>query len=121
MQYPRLYVDDSGESHFGETEAKFAPMEYAPPAPPFGVSEATDASRYIFVKFPAGWESEPHPTPRRQLFVVLSGEIEGTASDGESRTFGPGNTLLMEDTEGKGHAARVVSDGEVHALMIHLE
>ena len=121
MKYFRLYADHNGESHFGEIEETFAPTEYAPPAPPLDVSESMDASRYIFVRFSAGWRSNLHPTPRRQLFVVLSGEIEGSASDGQSKSFGPGEALLMEDTEGKGHTARVIGETDVHALIVHLE
>jgi hypothetical protein len=73
------------------------------------------------VRFPAGWDSGLHPAPRRQLFVVLSGEIEGVASDGSAETFKAGGVLLMEDTEGKGRAATVKSQTDVSGLMVHLE
>ena len=33
-----------------------------------------------------------------------------TASDGKTRSFGPGDTVLMEDVDGKGHRARVKGD-----------
>jgi uncharacterized cupin superfamily protein len=39
---------------------------------------------------------------------MLRGEVEVTASDGETRRLSPGGLLLLEDTTGKGHATRVV-------------
>jgi hypothetical protein len=39
---------------------------------------------------------------------MLRGEVEVTASDGETRRFSPGGLLLVEDTTGKGHSTRVV-------------
>ena len=82
MKYLRLYADEDGESHVEEKEATYTSLEYAPPAPAIELAEPVDATRYVIVRFPAGWDSGLHPTPRRQLFVVLSGEIEGEASDG---------------------------------------
>ncbi len=121
MRYLRLYADQDGESHFEEITATYTPIEYAPPAPSFEVSEPVDATRYVMVRFPAGWDSGLHPTPRRQLFVVFAGEIEGVASDGSTEAFKAGDALLMEDTEGKGHSAMVTSQSDVLALMVHLE
>ena len=73
MKYHRLYADEEGESHFEEMEATYTPMDYAPPAPALDVSQPTDAARYVMVRFPAGWDSGLHPTPRRQLLVLFSG------------------------------------------------
>jgi hypothetical protein len=52
--------------------------------------------------------SEFMQAPGRQIMCVLQGEVEATASDGETRRFPPGAVLLLEDTIGKGHATRVV-------------
>jgi hypothetical protein len=117
----RLYADEDGESHFGETETTYSPVEYAPPAPAFEVSDRASATGYVAVRFPAGWDSEYHPTPRRQLLVMCSGELEGGTSDGTVVLLKAGDTVLMEDTTGKGHSAKVAGDEEVLALMIHLE
>jgi uncharacterized cupin superfamily protein len=59
--------------------------------------------------------------PRRQLFIVLSGELEGAASDSSMVTLTAGDALLMEDTTGKGHTATVKGEDDVVALMVHLE
>ena len=121
MKGYRLYADKDGESHFEESEVAFTPKQYAPPAPPFDISEPVETARYVTVRFPAGWDSPFHCAPRRQLFVVLSGELEGTASDGASITLKAGDVLLMEDTTGKGHGATVKGDEELHGLMVYLE
>ena len=82
MRYLRLYADQNGDSHVEESLTKFDMQEYAPPTLEFGISAATEAARYIFVNFPPNWKSGFHPTPRRQLFVVLAGHLVGEATDG---------------------------------------
>ena len=121
MKYLRLCADEAGESHVEEVEATLSPTAYAPPAPPFEVSQPVAAARYVMVRFPAGWRSDLHPSPHRQLFVVLSGELEGGVSDGSTVTLGAGDALLMEDTTGKGHTAKVNGRSDVLGVIIHLE
>ena len=70
---------------------------------------------------PAGWSSNWHPTSARNMFFVLTGEWEVTASDGELRRFSAGSALLVEDTTGKGHSSRVVSETESLAAMVQLD
>jgi hypothetical protein len=121
MKYLRLYAGDDGESRVEEMQVAFDMAAYAPPAPAFGVSDPTDAKRFIMVHFPAGWDSGLHPAPRRQLFVMLSGQFQGKSSGGAVMDLGPGDAILMEDTTGKGHSARTMGGSDVHALMVHLE
>lgn len=121
MNYVRLYAGPDGESHAEEMQASFDMAVYAPPAPAFGVSPPTAAQRYVMVHFPAGWDSDFHPAPRRQLFVILSGRFQGATSDGAVLDLAPGDVVLMEDTSGKGHSAKVIGADDVHGLMVHLE
>ncbi len=121
MKYLRLYADQDGESHVEETQVEFDAQLYAPPAPAFGISAAKEATRSVFVHFPANWSSELHPSPRRQLFVMLQGHLVGETSDGTIMDLEPGDVLLMEDTTGKGHTARTMDGREVHAMMVHLD
>jgi hypothetical protein len=37
----------------------------------------------------------------------VDGHLEVIASDGEKRSLGPGDRLLMEDVDGKGHRSHV--------------
>src|SRR5690349_10399671 len=113
MEYIRLFADDGGESHFEHVEIEFADREYTSSAPPLGLSSMTPAAEFGFMKVPAGWESDWHTSAARNFFAVVSGEWSVTASDGETRQFGPQSLLLVEDTTGKGHKSRVVSDSIV--------
>lgn len=120
MQIARLYNDEEGGSHFADSEIGFVMTDYAPPAPPLGLSPAFGAQQVGFMKAPAGWVSDWHPSSTRTIFCVLSGEWEVTASDGETRRFGPGEVLLVEDIEGKGHSSCVLSETDSLAVMIQL-
>jgi len=120
MKYTRIFSDGEGETHFNDEEIKIESDQYAPPAPPFMVSELRSATHYGFSQFPSGWVGEWHPAPRRQFYLILSGEVECTVSDGERRVFGPGSIALLEDTSGKGHVTRVVGSKDVVTAMIVL-
>src|SRR6266550_3176018 len=118
--YTRLYADEQGESHFEDVEIDLAWIDYAPPAPMLELSPTTPATQFGFMNAPAGWSSDWHPTSARNIFFVLSGEWEVTASDGESRRFSQGSVLLVEDTTGKGHSSRVISETDSLAAMVQL-
>jgi hypothetical protein len=120
MKYTRLYASEDGESHFEQVEVELSLADYAPPAPPLKLSATRAATQFGFMEAPAGWASEWHPSSARNLFVVLSGEWEVTASDGESRRFGAGSVLLVDDISGKGHSSRVVSETDSVAVMVEL-
>lgn len=116
----RLYSDDNGDTHFEDVEIPMSAVQYAPPAPAVDLSDPLTATRVTWFRFPAGWSDDAHPSPRRQLFVVLAGHVEGWTSTGDTRCLGAGSCLLMEDTTGKGHGARPL-DGEASAIVIALE
>lgn len=118
-KYTQLYADELGESHFRDVEIEFTSSDYAPPAPPLNLSPFTPADQIGFMEAPTGWSSDWHPSSGRNLFVVINGEWEVTASDGETRRFGSGSVLLVEDTLGKGHTSRVISDSI--AVMVTLD
>ena len=118
--YTRLYADAHGESHFEEVEIDLTWIDYAPPAPMLELSPTTPAAQFGFMNAPAGWSSDWHPTSARNIFFVLTGEWEVTASAGESRRFPAGSVLLVEDTTGKGHSSRVIGATESLAAMVQL-
>ena len=72
-----------------------------------GLGHSWPVKEAIFLDRP---ESTPsvldwHNAPARQLVVLLAGEAEYEASDGERRHLGAGDVMLVEDTTGKGHRA----------------
>lgn len=120
MKYLVLYTDTDGESHFKDVEVEFELVNFAPPAPPVGLSSFIPASQLVFFKTPSGWYGDWHPAPKRQFFCCISGEFELTASDGQIRSIRSGEVLLLEDTAGKGHKSRVISKEDFIATVIQL-
>ena len=120
MQYTRLSADAEGESHFEDVEIELAEVDFAPPAPPLHLSAPLAAAQFVFCALRPGWYGDWHPTPLRQFFFQLSGELEVEVSDGEVRHFGQGSIVLVEDLTGKGHVTRVVSNVEVLGAFVQL-
>ena len=120
MRCTRIETGPDGRSRFADAEVAMEPRDYAPPAPPMGVSAPVAADRLLFARFPAGWFGDWHPTPRRQAYVQLWGEIEVTVGTGEVRRFRAGDVVLVEDTTGPGHTTRVVGDGDAGCAFVQL-
>ncbi len=121
MKYARIYADSNGESHFEDVEIQLQEADFAPPAPPVNLSAFNPATVYGFVVFPADWDGDWHPAPRRQIFFILSGTGEIETSDGEVRQFGSGSIVLLEDTSGKGHCTRgAAGTGDVSTAVVQL-
>lgn len=120
MQYTRLYADENGLSHFADGEIALAEIQYTPPAPPFMLSEPEGAEAVALTEIPAGWVGDWHPSPKRQWWFQLAGEIEVEVGDGEKRRFVAGSIVRVEDTHGRGHITRVVGSGPVRAVYVHL-
>jgi len=117
----RIVADSSGVSRFEDYEIRLESADFAPPAPPMQASEFDEATRYGFVTAPAGWYGDWHPAPRRQVAIFLKGELEVAVAAGDVRRFGPGSTVLLEDTFGKGHTSRVVGSSDVVLVFVQLE
>ncbi len=110
--YTRLFADDEGHScleHVAIPLAQAFSVEGIEtlPSAPFPASEGT-----FWVGSTTAWKGEAlHPAPRRFLLIEVTGEYAVTTSRGVTRRFSPGSVLLVEDTEGRGHSTRTVSDG----------
>ena len=117
VKYVRLYTDENGHSRFEDLDLQFAARDFAPPAPPLDVSDPIDASAVMMLRAPAGWADSAHPSPARQMMVVLAGSWEVSAG-GETRTFSVGDVVLTEDTSGPGHASTVLEDTVVAVVRL---
>jgi hypothetical protein len=117
MKYVRLNTDKNGNSHFEDANLKLDEADYRPPAPLAFVSHAFPTDGVQFIRLPAGWAGDAIHVPKKQFLICLKGQLEVTASDGKTRSFGPGDTVLMEDGDGKGHRSRV-KGGECLAAVI---
>jgi hypothetical protein len=110
----RLYVDEHGHARFEDIEVALTPAD--PPPDSTSTSEPFPASAVLFAGARAGGRHGEQPEARRQLAIGVCGTAEITAS-GETRTFGPGDVLLIEDTDGFGHSSRT-QDGFVAAVVV---
>jgi hypothetical protein len=120
LKYHRFYSDASGESHLDEVEVKESLAEAAPPAPPLLVSVFNPAYQWGFFSTPEGWFGDWHPAPARQFMILLSGSVDVMVSDGSVLQMKPSDIVLLEDTWGKGHMSRNVSDGVCHYFVARL-
>ena len=120
MKYTRIYCDDAGDSLFEDVSVEVSPVEYAPPAPPLNLAAPIDSERMILFSVPAGWVGDWHPSPCRQFYIQLSGELEIQVGDDEIRKFSAGSMILVEDTSGRGHVSRNLGNSEVNAVFVQL-
>jgi uncharacterized cupin superfamily protein len=120
LKYHRFYCDASGESHLDEVEVKQSLAVAAPPAPPLLVSASNPAYQWGFFSTPEGWFGDWHPAPDRQFMILLSGAVDVMVSDGGVLRMRPGDIVLLEDTWGRGHKSRNVSDGVSHYFVVRL-
>ena len=115
MRIHNLYTDANGQSHFRDIE-----IEWAEEGRGSKLSKRLPATGIIFRETGAEYDLDWHPAPRRQYIVNLDAGVRLTASDGESRTIGAGEVILVEDTTGKGH--RSLGLGQIrHSLFIPVE
>jgi hypothetical protein len=111
LTYVRLCADEDGALRFEDAALEMETVDYAPPAPPLKRAMFGAAVDVSFVYGTKEWGGDiPHPAPFRQVMCVLDGTFEVEASDGTKRRLDPGGVLLLEDTSGKGHATRAVTD-----------
>ncbi|NNL85355.1 MAG: cupin domain-containing protein [Myxococcales bacterium] len=110
LRYARIALDEADRSYFADVGETLEIRDFAPPAGPIGVAARREAISLTFTSADAAWIGDWHPTPRVQYVLVLKGEVEITVESGESRRFGSGSILLLEDVRGRGHDSRVVSE-----------
>ena len=104
MKITRIYAGPDGQSHFDEIEIPFETK------PGIGRQSESMKATEVFIRENKGrHESDWHHLPKRQLVVLLEGELEVEISDGTQRRFSAGDVFLCEDTTGQGHKVRGMS------------
>ena len=111
MKFPRIYADEQGETHIGVCDVPEHEAPVGPPPNPVGQMTETEAvSTLAIFSAPAGTEVPPHKAPQPYIVIVLAGEGEVETSDGKALRLGPGGVIYCDDTSGKGHVTRSVTD-----------
>jgi len=98
MKITRIYADLSGESHFEDREIGVELTNALG-----RMSSPLPVTSMILRENDPSYDYDWHCAPRRQYIVMLEGLVRIQTSDGEARIFKPGEIVLLEDTEGKGH------------------
>jgi hypothetical protein len=118
--YTRVYCGEDGQTHLERAHIDFTVRNYAPPARPSGVSKSMGANSVTFLSLPVGYVGQQHPAPRRQFIISLSGTTEIEAGDGGRETLGPGDFVLLEDTDCAGHVTKAIGDVPATGVAIPL-
>jgi hypothetical protein len=116
VTYLRLFVDDTGRSHFEDCTLPLQTRDFAPPTTPLEVSDFIAADGFAVLRFAPGWSGPWHPSPYRQWFFMLSGSLTVTVGDTTEHTLSAGDIVLLEDMGTKGHLTRVNGDQQAIAV-----
>ena len=120
FRYIRLTDGPDGHSCFDEVEVAFDGRLESPPAQPAALATLGPATDVAVMRADRDWGGDMwHPAPARQLLTVLAGGWSVTTSTGDTRTFGVGEALLVEDVTGRGHSSGALFDGSL-ALVTRL-
>ena len=95
----RLF-DDGKVSHWSEVSFPFVRSN------PLGSMSNVLPTEGVILRWTSGMYNDCHNAPQGQIIASLNGHVEARVSSGEKRRFGPGETLLVEDTKGAGHCTR---------------
>ena len=121
MRYTRIYTDATGESHFEDVEVTGEERTSPVSAGASEYSAPIAARAVVLRRVVRAHPDEPHVAPRRQFMINLCGTVEVETSDGEVRSFGPGEPVLVEDTTGVGHISREVEGVQRMSMFVELD
>lgn len=121
LSYVHLYTDAGGMTHFRDEKFEFHTVNRDGNLPGFTFHDLTGTQGASLVKLKNGIVEDWHNAPRTQFAVVIQGEVQVTASDGEARRLVVGDIALLDDTSGKGHKTEALGSQDHIALMIPIK
>lgn len=124
--YSEIYEGGDGKTHFRNITVDLKSTDFVPPAAPAGIGGLQPATHTLFSAIGANWgradykAGVPHPTPKRQFLVMLSGTGTMITTDGDRRRLAPGTVVLLTDVSpSKGHFT--IADKPIGVAFIQLE
>ncbi len=114
MNYVHLYTGDDGLAYFKDVEV---PMQARDSGTE--LSELFAAKGMIMRRNTSEYQLDYHTAPRSQFIINLTGTVEIVASGGETRHFGPGSIMLADDTTGKGHISKLLTEERL-SIFVHV-
>ena len=116
MKILRIYTGTDGESHFEDIEVPLIDRGMIG-----AISKLQDATGIAFRRTGGDYNYDFHNAPRRQYVINLDAAVELETGDGTKRVLEAGEVLLAEDTTGRGHRSRAVSDKPRHTIFVTLD
>jgi hypothetical protein len=114
----RVYADDAGDTHLVSIDltAGGDPAGGEPNRVSLsGIPTTTMSMSKLLERRPY---YDLHPAPRRQFVVVLQGAFEITTTAGDRQRFGPGDCLLADDVDSKGHTFEDVGEERLLTMTV---
>ena len=118
LTYLHLYTDPDGMTHFRDERFEFHSVNETNSPTSMTYHELAGVQGATLVRMTNGVVEDWHNAPRTQFAIVIQGEVELTAGDGEVRRLSAGDIALLDDTTGKGHKTASVGVKDHIALMI---
>jgi uncharacterized cupin superfamily protein len=111
MKLTSVFVDDQGQSYFGEVESD----------DPKGRERQQDIAYWQVWETKPGHFADFAPVDAPKCIAMMSGKVEVVVSNGQRRFFSRGDTFLLQDTKGKGHAIRTIGAENMSAMLITMK
>lgn len=108
MKITRFLATDDGGSRFVEIDIPIEHGRKDAEGNILRLSNTYTSPSVCFVELPDGMVQSWHNAPARQIVVILAGELEVGATDGQTRRWRAGEAFLASDVTGKGHTTRTV-------------
>jgi len=108
MKITRFIATEDGGSRFTEINIPVAQAMKDADGHTLLLSDSYASPNVRFAELPAGMSQTWHNAPARQIVVVLSGVLEVSTTDGQTRQWRAGEAFLADDVTGKGHLTRTV-------------
>lgn len=123
MKFLKVYNDPEGRTRFGEGELELREGINDQGSGISRMSSSEACRRFYVTEMGPGYASSNDFASRRQICVLLSGQMEIHLSDGEKRAVEPGDLVRLEDTayEVPGRSMHVVGNAPARVLVIQLE
>ena len=117
IPYVRIFSDKDGTSHFEDGMFPVHVIKLGSGEEARIHNVAVEGNASMLMLEPGAFE-DWHPSPASQLMIIIQGEAEVGASDGELRYLTPGTIFVMDDNVGKGHTTRTIGEVPHIGMMI---
>jgi hypothetical protein len=116
----RMYSDATGQTVFADLEIPGPSLVLDGDTPGHALSDVPATTVNIIELLERRPKLDLHGAPRRQWVIILQGAMEISTTAGERRRFLPGDCLLAEDMQGKGHWTEDVGQQRLVTLNVGL-